>query len=135
MSVQLPEVTGEFGIEPTLSFPTDSAPDGLQVSILSEGDGEIVAVGDAIDVNYHGQIWGGGIFDSSFRRGQSIDFPIGVGMVIKGWDESLVGKKVGSRVLVSIPPEFGYGARGVPQAGIGGDDTLVFVVDLLGIKR
>lgn len=131
----LPTVSGSFGDEPTLEFPTPDAPAGLQVSVLSEGDGETISAGDAIDVNYHGQIWGGGIFDSSFKRGSSIDFPIGVGMVIKGWDESLVGQKVGSRVLVSIPPEFGYGARGVPQAGIGGEDTLVFVVDLLGIKR
>ncbi|SNT12753.1 peptidylprolyl isomerase [Micrococcales bacterium KH10] len=135
MTAVLPEVTGSFGDEPTLTFPAPAAPDGLQVQVLSEGDGEVISVGDAIDVNYHGQIWGGGIFDSSFKRGQSIDFPIGVGMVIKGWDQSLVGKKVGSRVLVSIPPEFGYGSRGVPQAGIGGTDTLVFVVDLLGIKR
>ncbi|GAA2516619.1 FKBP-type peptidyl-prolyl cis-trans isomerase [Rarobacter incanus] len=135
MSVELPTVSGQFGDEPTLTFPTPDAPVGLQVQVLSEGDGQVINAGDAIDVNYHGQIWNGGIFDSSFKRGSSIDFPIGVGMVIKGWDDSLVGKKVGSRVLVSIPPEFGYGARGVPQAGIGGTDTLVFVVDLLGVKH
>ena len=54
-------------------------------------------------------------------------------MVIRGWDEGLLGHRVGSRVLLSIPPEYGYGARGVPQAGIGGGDTLVFVTDIMGV--
>jgi len=55
-------------------------------------------------------------------------------MVIGGWDDGLVGKAIGSRVLLSIPPEHGYGPRGVPQAGIGGQDTLVFVVDIVGVE-
>ena len=54
-------------------------------------------------------------------------------MVIRGWDEGLIGQRVGSRVLLSIPSEYGYGHRGVPQAGIRGGDTLVFVTDILGV--
>jgi peptidylprolyl isomerase len=54
-------------------------------------------------------------------------------MVIGGWDKGLVGQNLGSRVLLSVPPEHGYGSRGVPQAGIGGGDTLVFVVDLVDV--
>ncbi len=88
----------------------------------------------SIEVNYLGQTWGGRIFDNSYDRGSSISFPIGVGAVIAGWDDALVGKQIGSRVLVSIPPHLGYGERGVPQAGIGGGDTLVFVVDILGAR-
>jgi len=131
---QLPGVTGGFGEEPTLTFPADTAPEGLQVSILEHGDGRDVQAGESIVVNYHGQIWGGGVFDSSFRRGAPIAFPIGVQQVIGGWDKGLVGQAIGSRVLLSIPPEHGYGSRGVPQAGIGGTDTLVFVVDIIGVQ-
>ena len=57
-----------------------------------------------------------------------------VGMVIGGWDRGLVGQRVGSRVLLSIPPDLGYGQRGVPQAGIKGGDTLVFVVDIIDVR-
>ena len=62
---------------------------------------------------------------------QPIDFGISVGQVIKGWDNTVPGHNVGSRLVVSIPPQYGYGSRGVPQAGIGGDDTLVFVIDII----
>ena len=99
-----------------------------------QGSGDTVEAGNTIVVNYLGQLWGGGIFDNSYDRGAPIDFPIGVGAVIGGWDQGLVGQQVGSRVLLSIPPHHGYGSRGVPQAGIGGDDTLVFVVDILDAK-
>lgn len=134
MAVELPSASGSFGDEPTLEFPTEQAPAGLHAAILEEGTGPVVNAGREIEVNYHGQIWNGGLFDSSYKRGSTTKFPIGVGTVIAGWDETLVGKTVGSRVLVSIPPEKGYGARGVPQAGIGGTDTLVFVVDIVGVK-
>ena len=100
--------------------------------MLVQGTGDTVEAGNTIVVNYLGQTWGGHVFDNSYDRGASIDFPIGVGAVIGGWDQGLVGQQVGSRVLLSIPPHHGYGTRGVPQAGIGGDDVLVFVVDILG---
>ncbi|HLT85089.1 MAG TPA: FKBP-type peptidyl-prolyl cis-trans isomerase [Phototrophicaceae bacterium] len=134
MSANLPIASGSFGDEPTLTFPGTPAPEGLQVAVLEAGDGPVVEAGSTIVVNYHGQIWDGGVFDSSYTRGQTISFPIGVGMVIGGWDDGLVGKAIGSRVLLSIPPEHGYGPRGVPQAGIGGEDTLVFVVDIVGVE-
>lgn len=72
-------------------------------------------------------------FDNSFDRGGALSFQIGVGMVIPGWDQGLVGKRVGDRVLLSVPAELGYGTRGVPQAGIPGGATLVFVTDILGV--
>lgn len=85
-------------------------------------------------MNYLGQVWGGHVFDNSYDRGATISFPIGMGVVIGGWDDGLVGRQLGSRVLMSIPPEHGYGPAGVPQAGIKGSDTLVFVVDLVGTE-
>lgn len=134
MDITLPEVHGGFGEDPQLVFPSPTAPAGLHVKVLEEGTGPTVVAGREIEVNYHGQIWGGKVFDSSFTRGVPASFPIGIGMVIKGWDQGLVGKNVGSRLLLSIPPEKGYGAGGHPMAGIKGTDTLVFVVDILGMK-
>src|SRR5699024_8802713 len=128
----LPQASGGFGDKPVLTFPDTEAPAELEVQVLVQGTGDTVEAGDNIVVNYLGQTWGGHVFDNSYDRGSSIDFPIGIGRVIGGGDGGLVGKRVGSRVLLSVPPHHGYGSRGVPQAGIGGDDVLVFVVDILG---
>ena len=133
MSIELPQATGGFGEKPQITFPAGDAPEGLQVKVLVQGDGAEVAAGDNIVVHYLGQSWDGEVFDNSYDRGATIDFPIGVGAVIGGWDQGLVGQLVGSRVLLSIPPELGYGQRGVPQAGIGPGATLVFVVDIVGV--
>ncbi|TQL01395.1 FKBP-type peptidyl-prolyl cis-trans isomerase [Cellulomonas sp. SLBN-39] len=134
MAAALPEVSGPYGTKPVLTFP-DGAPSGeLEVVVLSRGDGAIVEAGQDIEVHYLGQSWQGNVFDNSYDRGSSISFGIGVGQVIAGWDEGLVGQQVGSRVLLSIPSHLGYGDRGVPQAGIKGGDTLVFVVDIVGVS-
>lgn len=130
----LPQASGTFGEKPVLSFPENSAPEELTVEVLEQGTGDEVRAGQNIDVHYLGQVWGGGIFDNSYDRRSSIQFPIGVGAVISGWDESLVGQQIGSRVLVSIPPHQGYGPNGNPGAGIRGTDTLVFVVDIIGAR-
>ena len=135
MTAQLPEASGTFGQKPTLSFPDGGGPADLAVTVLEQGDGATVEAGDDLEVHYLGQTWGGRIFDNSYDRGSSISFPIGVGAVIGGWDEGLVGQQVGSRVLLSIPSHLGYGDRGVPQAGIKGGDTLVFVVDIVGTSN
>lgn len=130
MTQQLPTATGSFGDKPELSFPDSTPPADLTVEVLSAGDGPLVEAGQTIDVDYLGQCWGGRVFDNSYDRGSSIQFGIGIGQVISGWDSGLVGQQVGSRVLVSIPPHEGYGPNGNPRAGIKGDDTLVFVVDI-----
>ena len=114
--------------------PESDAPRGLHAVVLEEGTGPAVQAGREIEVDYLGQIWNGRVFDSSFRRGHSVSFPIGVRMVLEGWDQAIVGKSVGSRLLLSIPPEKGYGKAGNPRAGIRGTDTLVFVVDILGVR-
>lgn len=130
----LPTASGTFGDKPVLTFPEAPAPADLAVVVLEQGTGEEVQAGQSIDVNYYGQVWNGSMFDNSYDRGSSIQFPIGVGAVIAGWDDALVGKQIGSRVLVSIPPHLGYGERGMPAAGIRGTDTLVFVVDIIGAR-
>ena len=134
MTSVLPSASGSFGDKPTLTFPAAPAPADLAVAVLASGDGPLVESGDTIVVHYLGQTWGGHVFDNSYDRGSTIAFPIGVGAVIGGWDAGLVGQQVGSRVLLSIPPHDGYGPRGVPQAGIRGSDTLVFVVDVVGVE-
>ena len=94
-------VSGEFGRKPTLEF-TDSTPsDELLVEVLHEGDGQVVEPGDTIHCHYLGQVWDGNVFDNSYDRGAPLSFQIGVGMVIRGWDEGLIGQRVGSRVLLS----------------------------------
>lgn len=130
----LPTASGSFGDKPTLSFPDNQPPAELTVQVLSQGDGAVVESGQTIVVNYYGQVWGGHMFDNSYDRGSAIDFPIGVGVVIHGWDAGLVGQQIGSRVLLSIPPHDGYGPGGMPPAQIKGDDTLVFVVDILDAR-
>jgi FKBP-type peptidyl-prolyl cis-trans isomerase len=117
---------------PTVTVPKADAPAETTSAVLVEGDGPVVEKGDTITAQYHGVLWKDGkTFDSSWERGSAADFPIGVGQVIPGWDSELVGKKVGSRVLLVVPPKDGYGEQGSPQGGITGTDTLVFVVDIL----
>jgi peptidylprolyl isomerase len=128
----LPLVSGVFGKTPTVTVPTTTAPTALKTKVLTKGKGATVASGDMLVADYEGQTWRPAApFDSSFKRGQAAAFSIGTGKVIKGWDEALVGQTVGSRVLLVIPPDLGYGSSGQTDAGIKGTDTLVFVVDIL----
>ena len=104
----------------------------LLVTKSIKGDGPVVEKGQKIYVNYLGQTFGGDQpFDESYSKGAPVSFPIGVGQVIKGWDQALVGQTVGSRMILSIPPDLGYGEAGNEGAGIKGTDTLYFVVDIL----
>ncbi|MFZ0324985.1 MAG: FKBP-type peptidyl-prolyl cis-trans isomerase [Actinomycetes bacterium] len=128
----LPTVKGGYGQTPKVTMPAGDPPSELTTKVLVKGDGATVAKGDLAVVNYVGKIWKTDtVFDSSFDRGSPVGFAIGVGQVIPGWDKSLVGQTVGSRVLLVIPPGDGYGSTGNSQAGIAGDDTLVFVVDIV----
>ena len=125
-------VSGAPGKKPSVKTPAKDAPTALKVEVLRAGDGEKIRKGDLLVANYLGQIWASNaVFDNSYDRGQPACFGIGVGQVIPGWDQGLVGQNVGSRVLLVIPPDLGYGEQGQPDAGIKGGDTLVFVVDLV----
>jgi peptidylprolyl isomerase len=128
-----PQVAGKAGEKPTVTAPEGKPDTDLDVQVLDEGDGPEVQKGDLLVAHYLGQTWRENkVFDNSWDRGVPAGFPIGIGSVIPGWDEGLVGKKVGSRVLLVIPPAKGYGEQGQPAADIKGDDTLVFVVDIRG---
>ncbi|HZP31556.1 MAG TPA: FKBP-type peptidyl-prolyl cis-trans isomerase [Acidimicrobiia bacterium] len=128
----LPKVKLAADGRPTIKVPKKAAPTQLVVQPLVKGTGPAVTAGQTITVHYTGVIWRNGKqFDSSWARGQPIDFAIGQGAVIAGWDEGLVGQTVGSQVLLVIPPGKGYGAQGQASVGIKGTDTLVFVVDIL----
>lgn len=129
-----PKVTFKDGEVPVLDFKGTPKPNGkLQVTTLIDGKGKKVKSGQTLIAHYVGQVHKGDEpFDSSYGGGEPAAFPIGVGQVIQGWDTALVGQRIGSRVIVQIPPELGYGEGGQPTAGIEGTDTLVFVVDILG---
>ncbi len=132
-SAPLPTVKGSYGTKPTLTFPSATPSTSLQVKVLSAGKGPVVANGELLVADYLGQIWKGKVFDNSYDRKEPIGAAIGVGQVIKGWDTGLVGKRVGSRVLLVVPPADGYGSAGQSSAGIKGTDTLAFVIDIVSV--
>ena len=111
---------------------TPEPSDKLRVTTLIEGEGDPTEKGQTIYVNYLGQVYDGEKpFDSSYERGEPLDFELGAGGVVKGWDQGLKGIPVGSRVILAVPPDLGYGEKGNKDAGIKGTDTLYFVVDVL----
>jgi peptidylprolyl isomerase len=122
-----PKVTFGKGA-PTLKLPGTTPPSSLLLKVLRAGDGDVVKDGDTVTVDYQGTNWRTGkIFDQSYGK-QPASFQ--TDQVVPGFGAALVGQKVGSRVVVSIPPKYGYGANGNAQAGIKGTDTLVFVIEI-----
>lgn len=121
-----------------LEFPSSDAPVGLQTDVVEEGTGRIVEETDYVIANYVGQVWGNETpFDSSFQRGEPTGFSLQ--QVIPGWTQGLSGLPVGSKVILSIPTDLGYGpSGGNPNAGIGPEDTIAFyveIVDAFGINQ
>jgi peptidylprolyl isomerase len=109
------------------------APKKLDVIPLIEGEGPEVKEGDNVTVNYYGAVWGEDEpFDESYSRGAPASFGLTPGGLIEGWVKGLEGVKVGSRVMLVIPPELGYGPQGSGEK-IPGNSTLVFVIDVLGV--
>jgi FKBP-type peptidyl-prolyl cis-trans isomerase len=130
----LPRVAAaQPGQAPRVTIPRSRPPRRLRVGTLVQGSGPAVRQGQLVALQYTGVFWRDGtVFDSSWNAGRVYATTIGKGQVVKGWDEGLVGQRVGSRVLLVVPPGWGYGAKGLKQAGIKGTDTLVYVVDVLG---
>jgi peptidylprolyl isomerase len=129
----LPTVTMAGGKPATIAIPKGAkAPTTLVTQPLITGKGAKVESGQTVRVTYTGALWkDGSVFDSSANSPQKyFEFPVGQGRVITGWDKSIVGQPVGSRLLLVIPPAEGYGTAGSPPK-ISGTDTLVFVVDIL----
>jgi peptidylprolyl isomerase len=119
--------------KPEVTIPDTPPPADLVVEDLVVGDGPEATSGQPVEVHYVGVAWSTGQqFDASWDRGDSFGFRLGAGQVITGWDEGVAGMKLGGRRRLTIPPAKGYGAAGAGGV-IGPNETLVFVVDLLGV--
>ena len=106
---------------------------GLKITDEKVGSGPAVKSGDTVTVNYKGMLENGKVFDSSYTRNQPFTTKIGAGQVIKGWDEGIVGMKVGGTRKLVIPPDLAYGSQGA-GATIPPNSTLTFEIQLLSIK-
>lgn len=125
------QVTGEPGAKPEITVPDSDPPAQLTYSDLIVGDGEEAPEGAAVSMHYVGVAWSNGEqFDASWDRGQTLDYPLSD--LILGWQRGVPGMKVGGRRLLVIPPDLGYGPNG--QGPIGPNETLVFVIDLVGLQ-
>ena len=111
-----------------------TTPSGLQYDDVKVGTGPSPAKGQTVTVHYTGKLTNGTVFDTSIRRGTPFTFQLGAGKVIAGWDEGVATMKVGGKRLLTIPPSLGYGARAVGGNLIPANSTLIFEVELLGIK-
>ena len=119
---------------PEVDFPQDPVPTELRIVDMIQGTGREATPGATVSCHYVGVTYSGGEeFDASWNRGEPLDFTVGVGQVIQGWDQGLLGMRVGGRRRLEIPSEMAYGKRGA-GAQIGPDEALIFVVDLLDVR-
>lgn len=132
-SVTVPEMSTSE--KPHIDVASEQDPSyQLELEDISEGEGPEAVSGLMVEVHYVGVSWATGKqFDASWDRGQTFKFRLGKGDVIPGWDQGVAGMKVGGRRRITIPPMLAYGKRGAGGV-IGPDETLVFVVDLIGVR-
>jgi peptidylprolyl isomerase len=111
---------------------------GLIIEVIEKADGAIAEPGKTVAVHYTGKLEDGTVFDSSIQRGTPIEFPLGAGRVIRGWDEGILGMNVGEKRVLTIPASLGYGDQGVTLPDgtvlIPGGATLIFDVELVDVK-
>lgn len=120
------------GSRPGLAVPATAPPGGFAARVLARGGGPRVRAGQLVVTQYEAAVWAGRrVFDTTWPAGRPKAFKLGDGTTIKAWDKALVGVPVDSRVLMIVPPAYGYGQAGHPAYGIKGSDTLVFVVDVI----
>ena len=121
--------------KPEVAVPSDQPPSyQLETEDLTVGEGDEAVPGKVFEVHYVGVSWTTGReFDASWDRGSTFKFGLGKGQVIPGWDQGVAGMRVGGRRRITIPPQLAYGKRGAGGV-IGPDETLVFVVDLVGVR-
>jgi peptidylprolyl isomerase len=119
--------------KPDVSIPDTPPPPELVIDDLVVGDGPEASAGQPVEVHYVGVAWSNGQqFDASWDRGDTFSFTLGAGQVIKGWDRGVAGMRVGGQRRLTLPPDLAYGPRGAGGV-IGPNETLVFVVDLVGV--
>ena len=117
--------------KPEIDFPGGEPPGNLEITDVWEGDGAVAKAGDTVAVHYVGVAYSTGEeFDASWNRGEPLQFRLGVGQVIAGWDQGVQGMKVGGRRQLIIPPDLAYGDSGAAGA-IAPGETLIFVCDLV----
>jgi peptidylprolyl isomerase len=117
--------------KPEVDFPGGDPPTELEISDIWQGDGAVAKAGDTVQVHYVGVAYSTGEeFDASWSRDAPLEFRLGVGQVIAGWDQGMQGMRVGGRRQLIIPPGLAYGDRGAGRA-IAPGETLIFVCDLV----
>ncbi len=123
--------SGPLSKEPHITPPSGPAPTKLVTKEIVKGTGAEAKTGSAVAVNYVGALYKTGkVFDASWKRNEPFTFTLGKGQVIPGWEQGVVGMKVGGRRELIIPSALGYGAKGSPPS-IPPNETLIFIVDLL----
>jgi peptidylprolyl isomerase len=117
--------------KPEVDFPGGEPPADLEITDIWEGDGKVAGQGDTVRVHYVGVAFSTGEeFDASWNRGEPLEFRLGIGQVIAGWDQGVQGMKVGGRRQLVIPPGLAYGNRGAGNR-IRPGETLIFICDLV----
>ncbi len=130
-----PSPAGTFGTKPAVVVPPGAPPTQLESKDLIVGTGTQAKAGDSVTVQYVGVAYSTGKqFDASWDRGQPFTFVLGQGQVIAGWDQGVVGMRVGGRRELIIPPALAYGPNPPPGSGIAVNDTLIFIVDLVKVN-
>ncbi len=120
--------------KPEIDFPEGPPPTDLLIEDQVVGDGVEAVSGKTVSAHYVGVAYSSGDeFDASWGRGAPLDFPLGAGRVIAGWDQGIAGMRVGGRRKLTIPPHLAYGDRGAGSA-IAPGETLIFVVDLVAVR-
>jgi FKBP-type peptidyl-prolyl cis-trans isomerase len=127
-------ITRKKPVVVTVKSPDVTTASGLTYIITQKGTGAQLKVGDTVKVHYTGLLTSGVKFDSSLDRGDPIEFPLGKGRVIKGWDEGILKLRVGDRAILYIPPALAYGAKGAGNGAIPPDSTLIFIVEVVGVQ-
>jgi peptidylprolyl isomerase len=126
--------SGPLATKPTVEAGKGPKPTKLETKEIVKGTGAEAKSGSSVYVNYVGALWSNGKeFDSSWKRNEPFMFVLGAGQVIKGWEQGVVGMKVGGRRELKIPPELGYGAQGT--SSIPKNEALIFIVDLLKVNK